>query len=144
MAERTLDTGHLILFDGNCGFCRRAVGFISGADSSRVFRFSPLMSDDGLRAVEGSAIDTGTFGSLLVVPSGNVTDRAPLQKAAAVLFIIRRLDWPWRLASVARVLPLRLLDWAYDQVARNRYLLTKDDQACDVPELAKPDPGSPH
>ena len=102
------------------------------------------MSDEGLRAVEGVAIDTGTFGSLLVVPSGNVTDCAPLQKAAAVLFIIRRLDWPWRLASVARLLPLSLLDWAYDQVARNRYLLARGDQACDVPDLAKPDPGSPH
>ncbi len=81
----------------------------------------------------GTNIEVNGFGSLLVVPAHTASDSAPLQKAAAVLFIVRRLDWPWRLLRVIHLLPSPLLDWIYDQIARHRYLLSGRPGACPLP-----------
>ncbi len=139
MAEREAEPRHLILFDGDCGFCQRAVRFISEFVTDPIFRLAPLDSAEGTRAVAGGTVDVGAFGTLLVVPAGLPKDVAPLQKGAAVLFIIRRLDWPWRLLAVIDFLPSPLLDWTYDQVARHRFLLSGGSEACALPTQTERD-----
>lgn len=141
MAERKPGSQHLILFDGDCGFCRRAVNFISGSDTRRVFRFAPLLSQEGSRFAANRTMAAIGFGSLLVVPGSAAEGSAPLQKGAAVLFIIRRLGWPWRLLSLFRFVPLQALDWGYDRIARNRYLLSGGSASCPVPTGAGLDAG---
>ena len=136
MAERSINSRHLVLFDGDCGFCCSAVALIAPRDSHGVFRFAPLDSDegDGIRATP--SLDGGASGSLIVVPGGGPGSAAPLQKSLAVLFIVRHLEWPWPLLSALGFLPTRLLDWAYDQVARHRYMLSGTSETCSLPTAA--------
>lgn len=136
MAERSTDSQHLILFDGGCGFCNSAVALVALRDSCRVFRFAPLDSDEGNRIREARPPDSGASGSLLVVPGGDPGSVAPLQKSTAVLFIVRHLEWPWPLLSGLGFLPKQLLDRAYDQVARHRYMLSGRSEACTLPTAA--------
>ena len=133
MAERSTDSQHLILFDGGCGFCGSAVALIAPRDSGGVFRYAPLESDEGHGVRSRHSPDTGSAGSLLVVPSGNSKSIAPLQKSAAVLFIVRHLEWPWPLLAGCGWLPRQFLDWAYDQVATHRHMLSGTSEVCSVP-----------
>lgn len=134
MAEQNTDPRHLILFDGYCGFCGRAVSFIPPRDRRGVFRYASLESHEG-EAIRGShSLDASRSGTLLVVPSGKLKTEAPLERSAAVLFIVRHLDWPWKLLGVFRWLPKRLLDWGYERVARHRYMLSGASDSCALPE----------
>lgn len=135
MAERNAGTRHLILYDGDCGFCGRAVTLVPPRDSRRAFRYDSLHSEEGERVRADRALPTGEPDSLLVVPAARSENLAVLQKSAAVLFIVGHMDWPWRLLSIAGLLPDRLLDWAYDVVARNRHLLGRKTLSCPVPAM---------
>ena len=136
MAGRKSNSRHLVLFDGGCGFCGSVVALIASRDSLGVFRYASLDSDEGERIRATHSPASGVHGSLLVVPSGDPGPAAPLQKSAAALFIVRRLKWPWPLVAGLGFLPKRLLDWAYDQVARHRYMLSGSGDACAVPVAA--------
>ena len=134
MAEQNTDPRHLILFDGYCGFCGRAVSFIPPRDRRGVFRYASLESHEG-EAIRGShSLGASRSGTLLVVPSGKPKTEAPLERSAAVLFIVRHLDWPWKLLGVLRWLPKRLLDWGYERVARHRYMLSGASDSCALAE----------
>ena len=133
MAERNADSRHLILYDGDCGFCGRAVTLVPPRDSRRAFRYDSLHSEEGERWRADRALPTGEPDSLLVVPAASAERLAVLQKSAAVLFIVRHMDWPWRLLAIAALLPDRLLDWAYDVVARHRHLLGEKALSCPLP-----------
>lgn len=135
MAERNAGSRHLILYDGDCGFCGRAVTLVPPRDSRRAFRYDSLHSGEGERVRADRALPTGEPDSLLVVPAASSEDPAVLQKSAAVLFIVRHMDWPWRLLSIAGLLPGRLLDWAYDVVARHRHLLGREVLSCSLPAM---------
>ena len=135
MAERNAGSRHLILYDGDCGFCGRAVTLVPPRDSRRAFRYDSLHSEEGERVRADCALPTGGPDSLLVVPAASSENLAVLQKSAAVLFVVRHMDWPWRLLSIAGLLPDRLLDWAYDVVARHRHLLGGKALSCPLPAM---------
>lgn len=136
MAERNIRPRHLILYDGDCGFCGRAVGFILPRDSRGVFRYDSLHSAEGDRVRAAHSLGTREPESLLVVPGSGMGGRALLQKSAAILFIVRHMDPPWNVLAVATCLPKALLDWAYDLVARHRRMLAQDSSACPFPMAA--------
>ncbi len=60
-------------------------------------------------------------------------DRRVWEKSDAVIRLARHLDWPWRIASVIRVLPRRWRDALYDRIARNRYQIFGKRDTCLIP-----------
>lgn len=40
----SISTRHLVLFDGNCAFCRRCIGYASAIDTNARFDFAPFQS----------------------------------------------------------------------------------------------------
>ena len=133
MAERRADGRHLILYDGDCGFCARAVAFVPARDGRRQFRFAPLLSEEGRGALAQSAGGQEGSDSLVVIPGGPEAGKLVLRKSAAVLFIAGLLDPPWNLLSACRRLPARWLDRAYDCIARHRHLLSGSPRECPLP-----------
>ena len=91
------------------------------------FRFAPLDSD-AFRAKVPADLRASLPDSLVVATA----DGRMLTRAAAVLHLGQRLGGIWRaLATIARVVPARLLDAAYDVVARLRHrLFAKPKDAC--------------
>lgn len=133
MVEQSNDGRHLILYDGGCGFCSRLLASVSGSDDKGRFRYVPFGSDEGSKLLAKVGTGDGDPGSVLVFRCTRARPAEPLTKGAAVLFIVGRLRWPWRLLAIARWLPARLLDWGYDHVARSRFMLSGKSESCALP-----------
>ena len=130
---------HLVLFDGACGFCRRAALYVARLDSADAFRFAPLQSDLAQGLLAEREISPRGAGSMLVLPEWRHGQRPALDRSAAGLFIARRLPWPWKICAALQLLPRPLLDSCYDALARNRHRLAGGSSACAIPDAAVQD-----
>jgi predicted DCC family thiol-disulfide oxidoreductase YuxK len=118
----------IVFYDGGCGLCHRAVRFALHEDRDGTrFRFAPLDSDAFRAAVPEAMRATLPDSIVLRDDDGTLHVRSD-----AVLTMCKRLGGRWRvLATIAGVLPRRLLDAAYDFVARVRLrLFTPPEAAC--------------
>ena len=117
-----------LFYDGNCGLCHGAVRFVLAEDpDGTALRFAPLDSDAFRAAVPADV--RATLPDSLVVATA---DGRVLTRSAGVLHLGQRLGGIWRaLATIAGIVPTRLLDAAYDAVARVRHrLFAKPKDAC--------------
>ena len=124
---------HLMLYDGECGFCSGAVQFVLARDRRVTFHFAALQSAAAARELApfgGRPADLTTFYVIEDYRGGRPAIHA---RAAAALLVARALGWPWSTATVLRALPIRWLDAAYDAVARHRHLLPGSAAACILP-----------
>src|SRR5262245_61109679 len=109
---------HLILYDGVCGLCNRVIGFVLPRDARGLFRYAAIQSATGRRLLTSFGRDPNRLDTFFVIT--NYEDATPTlrSKADAALFIAGVLDWPWKLATLLRVLPRPILDWGYDRIAK--------------------------
>lgn len=121
------DDGPVLLFDGVCNLCAGAVQFVIRRDPAGRIRFASLQSPAGqtLLARHGLPDD---LDSVVLVEGGRA-----YTKSAAAIRVAELLGWPYRAASVARLLPRRLRDAVYDVVAANRYDWFGRKERCLVP-----------
>ena len=129
-----LDPGrHLLLYDGVCGLCDRFVRFVLAHDGRRRFRFAAMQSRVGRSLLAARGGDPDRLETVyVVVDYGSGTGRV-LHRSAAALFVFDQLGLPWRLVTVVRWAPARLLDRLYDRVAAHRYRVFGRYAACPVP-----------
>lgn len=119
----------IVVFDGDCGFCTRAVRFIARRDPSRRFRFLPALSDRGQRLLAEHGFPPGHPGSMVLIePDGRCFTRS-----TASLRIARGLTWPARLWSAFIVVPRPIRDFFYNLAARNRHRWFAAP-ACETPD----------
>jgi predicted DCC family thiol-disulfide oxidoreductase YuxK len=114
MADR-----HLVLWDGECGLCRRGIAFFERRDEGRRMRFvayqdapSPPMTEELAEACRRSVH--------VVCDDGTV-----LHAGRASLFILAQIGW-WRTARVLATPPLVwLVELSYAVVSRNRHIFSR-------------------
>jgi len=124
-----------IFYDGDCGVCHWAVGFVARHDrTDEAFRFAPLWGEtfhdqvppEVARSLPDSLVVRTRSGSLLL-------------RSDAVVHILRRLGLGWRIqGALLALVPKAVRDWAYDRFAeRRRNLAKKPDGSCPLmpPEL---------
>lgn len=116
----------LILFDGVCVLCSRAVRFVAARDNGR-YRLTAVQSPLGQGLAGTLGIDPENPQTNAVVSGG-----VAYLKSDAALTVLGTLPG-WRWARWLRLLPRPLRDGAYDLVARNRYRLFGRTDACMVP-----------
>src|SRR5579862_694756 len=124
---------HLLLYDGVCGLCNRLVQFVLRWDHRRLFEFAALQSGFGREVLERFGHDPSDLKTLFVVADHRGGEARVFTKARAVLFVMEGLGFPLRAFCVLGALPTRLLDFAYDLVARSRYRVFGRRDACLVP-----------
>jgi predicted DCC family thiol-disulfide oxidoreductase YuxK len=124
---------HLLLYDGLCGLCSGLVRFMVGRDRAGHVHFASLQSPVAAAHLRPLGILAADLNTLVVIVDYQHPGARALTKAAAVLFLMKTLGWPWRIAAVARVAPIGWLDRIYDVVARNRYLIAGRRDHCLVP-----------
>ena len=117
----------LIYFDGLCNLCDGFVRFVIARDRRARFRFAPLQGDTAAARLGGR------FG-------GNELQTVVLEEARrfrvrsdAALAILTGLGGLWRLAGALRIIPRRVRDAIYDQVARKRFAWYGRRDTCRVP-----------
>lgn len=122
----------VLLYDGVCGFCHRAVQTILRVDRHGTLRFAALDSDFARAIIERHpslrAVDSVAFIDNPGQPGERVTSRS-----AAALRVVDYLGGPWKVLLVARVIPARLRDWLYDRFAANRYRVFGRYDTCPLP-----------
>ncbi|MCX7783076.1 MAG: thiol-disulfide oxidoreductase DCC family protein [Meiothermus sp.] len=120
----------IVLFDGVCNLCNRAVQFIIRHDKSGRFRFASQQSEAGQRLLAQYNIPISqALADSVVVLEG---DKVWLE-SDAVFHILYRLGGVWSIPAVLWFLPKRLRDWAYRRVAKNRYRMFGKLERCMVP-----------
>jgi predicted DCC family thiol-disulfide oxidoreductase YuxK len=117
----------ILFYDGGCGLCRRSVRLLVRLDRGGRLRFAPLGGGTFERVVPPAARAALPDSLVLCTADGRL-----LVRSGAVLAALELAGGPWaRLAVVARLAPRRLLDAAYDAVARARgRLFGREPQAC--------------
>lgn len=105
----------VILFDGYCNLCNHSVHWLLNHGVKNDTKFSSLQGEFA-QTLPLKGMDLTQPNSIVVWENNCM-----YQKSAAVLIIIKMLPLPWKILLVGEILPKWLLDWMYDQIARNRY-----------------------
>jgi len=141
-ASRAIPTAlpsRLVLFDGTCGLCDRSVQWMLEHDAEHVLRYAPLQGETAgrLRQCWRDEFPEGLESVVLVDSTGEET--VVLTRSRAVLAILEALGaTPWRL-RILRLIPRPLLDLAYRGIARLRYRVFGQYDACRMPSAEERD-----
>jgi predicted DCC family thiol-disulfide oxidoreductase YuxK len=127
---------HLLLYDGVCGLCNRVNRFVLRHDAHGLFDFASLQSATGRSWRERLGERDSELTTFHVVEDYRTSTPAILSRSAAALFVAKSLGFPWRLLTIAGVLPAALLDAVYDVVARYRFRLFGRFDTCPLPSAA--------
>lgn len=118
----------IVLFDGTCAFCERAVKFIATRDPEAYFRFGASQWPRAAALLAEHGLTREQTRSLVLIEDGQVYLRS-----TASLRVARRLNWPWRAAGVFLLVPAPLRDAVYRVVAAIRHRIAGASNACEVP-----------
>jgi predicted DCC family thiol-disulfide oxidoreductase YuxK len=105
---------HVIYWDGQCGFCRRAVEWALARDADHAFEAVPFQSapDPPMTPARREACKRAVHV--------HTRDGRWLRGGRACLFVLEQIGWP-RLARAARLPPLVwVVEAGYWVVAHNR------------------------
>ena len=123
-----MDNQHIIIFDGVCNFCNKAVNFIIKRDPSAIFVFTPMQSALAKQLMKKHKIDTLDSDSLVLIKNQQC-----FLFSDAVLEIAKDLNGFWRLFQVFKFIPRVIRHYLYKQFGRNRYALFGKTDSCMIP-----------
>ena len=110
---------HLILWDGECEFCRRTVAWIQSKDHRGLFAASPYQE------VASPPMTPELHAACEYAVHLITTEGKTLRAGRAVLYIVERIGW----GGFARLLTLPPMIWlveiVYKIVAKNRPLFAR-------------------
>jgi predicted DCC family thiol-disulfide oxidoreductase YuxK len=106
----------IILFDGICNLCNASVRFVLKQDKKKQFLLASLQSDAAKKLLLQYNYKNNDLNSIILIDRNKVH-----KKSAAIMLIFEYLGMPWRVFNVLKILPLRWLDFIYDQIAERRY-----------------------
>ena len=122
--------GDQLFYDGTCGLCHAGVRLVLAEDRrGTAFRFAPLFGPTFEAELEEAQRADLPDSMVVKTKHGEV-----LTRSDAMLHVIRALGGYWRpAASLELLIPRRIRNWQYDQVAkrRKRWFAAPED-ACPV------------
>ena len=135
IGQRTFDNSgaHLILYDGVCGLCNRLNAFVLPRDPHGIFHYAPLQSALADSILRRFGRDPGELNTFYIVADYRSSSPRLLSKSHAALFVAKQIGGIWKIATIFGVLPTRLLDAAYDVIARYRYRIFGRYDSCPIP-----------
>uniref|UniRef100_A0A0D9UXD4 DNA/RNA-binding protein Alba-like domain-containing protein n=1 Tax=Leersia perrieri TaxID=77586 RepID=A0A0D9UXD4_9ORYZ len=113
-----------------CNLCNGGVRFVREHDPNRSIRYIPLQSESGRKLLQRSGRAPDDISSVVLVEK----DRSYI-KSEAVLRIMEYLNLPFpQLAIFFKFVPLFMRDFAYDNVADNRYTFfgRSESESCEI------------
>ena len=119
----------MLVYDGSCGFCSRAVQFILRHERRHDLLFVPrdsALGKDLRRTYHLEAVE-----SMLWIADGQAAIESD-----SVLRAAKYLGGVWSaLATIGSLVPAALRNWGYRLIARNRRRLSGSVQSCLVPTV---------
>jgi predicted DCC family thiol-disulfide oxidoreductase YuxK len=120
--------GGVVLFDGTCAFCERAVIFIASRDPHAYFRFGASQTPEAAALLLPYGVSRETARSIILIEDGQVYLRS-----TATLRIAARLTPPWSWARILLWVPVPIRDAVYRVVAAIRHRIAGKSNACVIP-----------
>lgn len=118
----------IVVFDSQCLMCSRWVQFLLRHDREQVIRFASMQGATGQKLLRQAGLPLVGLETLLLVDGAR-----SWQHTGAILRVLNKLGWPWRLAWIAWLIPAPLRDALYRVGARNRYGLFGRSEVCLMP-----------
>lgn len=118
----------LVLFDGVCNLCNSAVVFIISHDKNDLFLFASLQSEIGQNVSTMAGIRGGEVATIILVAGGRI-----FTHSTAVFQICRLLGGWYRLLFPLVLVPKFIRDFAYNYIAKHRYLWFGERESCMIP-----------
>ena len=123
------DDKPVIVFDGYCVLCSGWANFVLRHDHRKNFRLLAAQSPLGHALYAHYALGGDDYQSNLLLQNGRV-----FIKSEGSIMMASALGWPWRLATLLRVMPLAWRDKLYDWIASNRIRWFGRRDACYLPD----------
>ncbi len=136
VAKPTPVPNHLILFDGTCGLCERAVQNLLVRDHDRILRYAPLQGTlaASLRERFPDQIPVGLETVVYVDSSGPQIQIWTRSRAA--LRVLETLGGSPVSVLILRMVPEAIADFFYRIIAKHRYNIFGRIDQCAVPSPA--------
>lgn len=122
--------GPIVLVDGFCVLCCRAVDFILRVESDRELYFGSLQSKDVKDFLAHKK-------EVMVDSIVCVVNQKIITHSDAIIEIASHLKWPFSLAVYIRWLPKVWRDSAYNFIAKHRYNWFGKRDTCRLPQKHK-------
>jgi predicted DCC family thiol-disulfide oxidoreductase YuxK len=120
--------GHpIILFDGVCNFCNRAINFVIKRDKNSIIRFATLQSNFSKQLLESKNFQPDE-DSFALIENNKI-----FLRSTAALKVFRYLKGLWPLIYGLIIVPKFVRDRVYDLIAKNRYNWFGKRDECMVP-----------
>lgn len=128
-------TSHpIVLYDGVCGLCNRAVQFLLKRDRHDRLRFASLQSDFAATLLKRHGVDHKDLDTVYVVLNSGEANETLLAKSDAFLQFTKEIGGVWSITRLAKIVPRPVRNWLYDFVARHRYQVFGKYDACMLPD----------
>ena len=124
----------IVLYDGVCGHCNRAVRFLLKRDRHDSLRFASLQSDFAAHLLRRHGLEAANINTVYAVINHGQTGEQLLTKGDAVLFIGGLLGGAWSLVPAGKIVPRSIRNRLYDFVARHRYQVSGKAEVCLLPD----------
>lgn len=110
---------HWLIWDGNCGFCRRSVEWVKARDGNDLFRAIPFQ-DAPAPPMTPELYERARVAVQVILPDGHV-----LEAGEAAAYVLGRIGYRW-LERILRFPLFRpITEWGYRRVANNREFWAK-------------------
>ena len=128
------DDRPIFIFDGHCVLCSSFARFILRHDRRHLFRLMAAQTPLGAALYRHFGLDPVDYKTNILIEDGRVW-----LKTESSIRVFERLGFPWSLATVARIVPMPLLDRLYSIVARNRLRWFGRRSVCYLPDPSDAD-----
>ena len=119
----------IVLYDGDCGLCNRAIQILLQEDPSDLFRFVSQQAALGKSILAHIGYNPNTLDSL-VVYHPNV---AYYTQSQALIFLCKHGSFKLKLLLVFQLFPKVMLDRVYNWIAKNRFHWFGKNENCLFP-----------
>lgn len=116
----------IVYYDGDCGYCNRAVMFLINRRISTRFQFAQLEGTYGDHLVRIRP-DLKNIDTIIVVDGKNT-----YIKSDAIIHLLKYIDHYKVLSLVLKLIPKFIRDFGYDLFAKNRHRI-QFNEACRLP-----------
>ena len=128
---------HVVLYDGDCGFCNASVQWLLRLDSRGDFGYAALQGETAARLRAAHSELPQDLDSVLLVESFGRDAERVWWRSHAVFRICSLLGGVYALPGLLRFVPRRLTDHLYNRLARVRHRLMPAAESCQLPSDAQ-------
>ncbi len=118
----------IILFDGVCNLCNASINFIIKRDKKRIFRYTPLQSNEGKKLLDKYSLISNELNTVILIEENTV-----YTKSTAFIEITKSLSGAWKIARILKIIPKNIRDFLYDIIAGKRYKWFGKRNECIIP-----------